>query len=145
MKKAIIILLSAALVAACSEADSDSETLSSGYEKTGIVCTKVAGPLEIKTYLGLVNIDNVVYTGLRTERSANFGGEKKSLDSTLVLDDGKSGEVYGITEEGTLIQNKMESIYPPKDIETSIMMGKHTYGDCTSWEIDSEMLQRPKS
>lgn len=146
MNKTIIISLIAILLSACSDEDSVESTStasSSDHEKEGIACIKTSGTIEVKTYIGLVNIDDVVYTGIRTDRSVKFGDDTQDMGSSLVLDDGSTTETYAISEAGVMKKDYPESTYNPDDIETAIMMGKTIHGDCDSWDVDSSMFQRP--
>lgn len=121
-----------------------SETASKHAENKGIVCTKKSGPIETTTYLGLVTIDQTLYTGIRTDKMAEKGDKKTDLGSTLSLDDGKSNKSY-VWNEGakTGSPTVLESAFPPGDIGLSIEMGKRIYGDCKPWEVNPEKFQHP--
>lgn len=150
--KIIITPIIALLLAACSQTDdaasidgaSAKAAAANQYEKEGIRCVKKSGPTETTTYLGLVSIDNIIYTGLRTETVVSIGSDSMDMGASLVLDDGGKMETYALMKEGMMTVKPAESAYPPSDIETSIMMAKHIHGDCKSWAVNPDMFQRPK-
>jgi len=134
-------------VATSSAENIEAQSINTSGIETGLECLKNNNvAMETKTYLGLVSIDQTLYTGIRGISTAKMDDKVKEISSSLMLDDGKTTEYFSWTEAGiiTLPQKEPISTYPPAEFEFSMEVAKRIYGDCKSWTVDPKLLQRPE-